>query len=738
MGKVYKKGANSAWTRIIYAILCVVTVAALAIGGFVKPANADTGTGSGYGNRVSLNITSGGTITRDEIVTLTVSVSSDIGTDGNIPVTVSIPKKIVLQGLTSDDITLKNKASDPMSFELTAIDADSDPDNIIVTVTPVRAESELSLNADFEVHFKANGAYLAKPYSYKNLPFTVKYDSSTAQQTRDYTFDPPASYHPLFDKWASCGKIDSLPGVCAMSTTEPTENTFNIPVNYSGDTLKNVVIKDIAPDYTSIVEGAATDKVGGVTASGIRVYKVTFTDAGNVFENATAKFASGITVHGNELTVKMGDIAPTDSYVITYGLHVNDSAGQIQDNVATFTGDINGAHQVIPVRYPAVPINYSGGGVSVMKSVDKSQVLVDPTTNKPQESTLAYTIDFKIYSGAIAAGTEFTDELDPLITAVDFTNVPNSVRVSYDARTHTATFKVVKDIAVGDAASVMYNATLASSIPVGTVISNFVKSDSLSFRSNTVKTTFTAVPQMTLSLKKTDAADGSALEGAQFRLVKLALNADGSVSTKDPTVVAEDLVTNSKGLLKYTAARSAGIYEFQETKAPKGYTLDGALGTASHEVTIEDGDADVTVPVISFTDAKIPVAPPTTTTKTITPPVATTPITPTTPATPSTPKVATPSTPVVTPKTPRTPAPAVPKVTEAVPTPQKSTATPVTPTPKKSTATPQKTAPKTSGSSVAVLATTGSSVDAVAIATVLFIVAGAAATAFRKSGVQKR
>jgi outer membrane biosynthesis protein TonB len=243
---------------------------------------------------------------------------------------------------------------------------------------------------------------------------------------------------------------------------------------------------------------------------------------------------------------------------------------------------------------------------------------------------------------------------------------------------------------------------------------------------------------MTLSLKKTDAADGSALEGAQFRLVKLALNADGSVSTKDPTVVAEDLVTNSKGLLKYTAARSAGIYEFQETKAPKGYTLDGALGTASHEVTIEDGDADVTVPVISFTDAKIPVAPPTTTTKTITPPVATTPITPTTPATPSTPKVATPSTPVVTPKTPRTPAPAVPKVTEAVPTPQKSTATPVTPTPKKSTATPQKTAPKTSGSSVAVLATTGSSVDAVAIATVLFIVAGAAATAFRKSGVQKR
>lgn len=341
----------------------------LILGGGVF-ASADTG----YGNQVSItNLSPTGTIRHDaganyqDNVVMEVSVSSDIGTDGAVPIVIRIPKAV-----SQDGISLSGIVVDPSLFSIQGIDTSSDPDYQIITVTPLNASVDTAFSGSFTVEFKASGAYSRDDYTIQGTEFSANYSGQTTSETRDFEYTAAGPATPVLDKWPSCSNIDvDGTSVCGLQQGEPQQNSFSLPVNYAQLSIPDAVVTDVAPSYTTIGSGNGVGGQLGPDISGVRIYKISF-DADHYVDtvtNVTNSFVGKVTVSGNQLSVDFGDLTPDDSYAINYGLELHDENGLMEDNTATLTSSgIGGSDDTsLTVTYPCAPVNYRSGGADLRK-----------------------------------------------------------------------------------------------------------------------------------------------------------------------------------------------------------------------------------------------------------------------------------------------------------------------------------------------------------------------------------
>lgn len=296
-----------------------------------------------------------------------VSVSSDIGTDGAVPIVIRIPKAV-----SQDGISLSGIVVDPSLFSIQGIDTSSDPDYQIITVTPLNASVDTAFSGSFTVEFKASGAYSRDDYTIQGTEFSANYSGQTTSETRDFEYTAAGPATPVLDKWPSCSNIDvDGTSVCGLQQGEPQQNSFSLPVNYAQLSIPDAVVTDVAPSYTTIGSGNGVGGQLGPDISGVRIYKISF-DADHYVDtvtNVTNSFVGKVTVSGNQLSVDFGDLTPDDSYAINYGLELHDENGLMEDNTATLTSSgIGGSDDTsLTVTYPCAPVNYRSGGADLRK-----------------------------------------------------------------------------------------------------------------------------------------------------------------------------------------------------------------------------------------------------------------------------------------------------------------------------------------------------------------------------------
>lgn len=513
-----------------------------------------------------------------------VSVSSDIGTDGAVPIVIRIPKAV-----SQDGISLSGIVVDPSLFSIQGIDTSSDPDYQIITVTPLNASVDTAFSGSFTVEFKASGAYSRDDYTIQGTEFSANYSGQTTSETRDFEYTAAGPATPVLDKWPSCSNIDvDGTSVCGLQQGEPQQNSFSLPVNYAQLSIPDAVVTDVAPSYTTIGSGNGVGGQLGPDISGVRIYKISF-DADHYVDtvtNVTNSFVGKVTVSGNQLSVDFGDLTPDDSYAINYGLELHDENGLMEDNTATLTSSgIGGSDDTsLTVTYPCAPVNYRSGGLTFEKSVDQQSVTLD-LNNHPTVDSLEYTLHMHVYFGTIPVGTVINDALDSTaITGVADIQESSDTATSYDAGTNTLQILVQNDEPVGSDIVVKFRATLADTISPSYTLTNAFDSPSLQLHSNMVNTSF--VPDSTMVMvageKSWDDADNQ--DGSRPESITVHLLENGTPTTS-VVVDAANGWTYSFGELPARDADGNPItYSVSEDPVP-GYhtTVDGFDLVNSHE-----------------------------------------------------------------------------------------------------------------------------------------------------------
>lgn len=362
--------------------------------------------------------------------------------------------------------------------------------------------------------------------------------------------------------------------VALMSTTNPSTNIFAILVNYNRLNLKNAKIVDKTPKNTELANpGKYIPAKGDATPSQhIRIAKVTaWGEDGfpTAWTYVTNLFSEKITTSMDGFSIDLGDLTENDSYVIMYAEKIEDDMtastfGVRHNRVSLLSEDAVIKTAEEPLAIDTSDYNYT----SLTKKVDKPII-------STAEGDLTYSLTLANMDGTVPAGTRIIDPLPPYIT-FDKTTEFNSHFISdatYDERTHTLSYTLLRDLTVGQKTTVKFLTRYSNPhAQAGNSIINkaYIEYAGTDIYSNSVTTTV----ENSAYLVKRDAETKHPLAGAVFKVVD-----------EQGLTVLSELTSNEAGMIR-TGILRPGNYSFIETKAPDGYLLD----TKSVPFTIQYGD----------------------------------------------------------------------------------------------------------------------------------------------------
>lgn len=514
----------------------------------------------------SLSLKSPDVIASNQLVylKLTLLASADELThDGDIFVT--IPKEIILN---MDELISKTALGDPFYWGDKKYNVDS-AGNIVLNIKYDASKitsneaTAYTINVVFQsplmyigdVTYLDQTTFDASLLDQSGLSLTAS-DKSTIVKKEPLILD-------LFDKWAQMPayNVGTEKNVAMIDSKRPHHNIFTLPINYSGEQLKNVVISDRLPDETFLIEPAnylpATGD--GQMVNNIRILKVTERNAKGVpiaWKYVTQTFANDIVIDRDNkgFTVSLGDLSKSDSYVIEYGINTQSDGFGVAFNQAKMSYN-NG--KSIDKKVPLAVYNANYESIALSKSVDKETVYA-------ANDSLNYELKVLVRDGAgIPKGTVIGDEL-PQGLSFDTINSGDTAvfgQPTYNQQTNLLSFTTQKDIHVGETFTISFKVKMKGSFSDGDGIKNrayLEYYDGSKIYTNTV----TTLVQASAELEKTDAATGAALAGAEFEL-----------QDENGQRIVANLLTNDQGKLKVDNL-DTGNYQFVETKAPTGYQLD--------------------------------------------------------------------------------------------------------------------------------------------------------------------
>ncbi|EUJ45593.1 SpaA isopeptide-forming pilin-related protein [Listeria riparia] len=513
-----------------------------------------------------------GEITNRESVTLQINISGSAGafTASNGDVKVTVPKDIVYD---ASDFTTKLVV--PLPFKLENVTTDSDNYVLTFSIDTSMIDSNDAFNGVFQVKFGAPILTIGDAH-HDTQTFTVAYAGKSDAVTVDVVKKTPI-VKSVFDKWYK-GDLDEN-NVAILNTKTPTNNRFQLVVNYRQSQLNNVVVSDTLPEGTSLIASNPNSAITGdrMTVDNIRILKAKTFDADGTatsFEYVTDKFADKISYDAStrHFEVALGDMAPTDTYFIEYALDVDDVNMGDQANTATFTSsNMATITKVFPVKVS----DYYGTSYVLSKSVDKQVINYD-------ENTLTYTLKLTLLDGAdIPAGTVITDPLDSKIhvtSILDYDKTRFDIKVEDSKVTITTLVDIVKD----DSVQWSFQANVEQ-LKVGESLPN---SAYMEVYNNTIQSNSVTTKKYDgrVEIVKTDNF-GKPVAGAQYQV-------------KDSTgAVVFQGTTDADGKL-VTSAMNLGTYTVTEVVAPEGYVLD------STPITVAVTDSDTT-PIVTQTVNKL-------------------------------------------------------------------------------------------------------------------------------------
>ncbi|MBC2324392.1 MSCRAMM family protein [Listeria booriae] len=513
-----------------------------------------------------------GEISNRESVTLQINISGSAGafTAANGDVKVTVPKDIVY-----DAADFTTKLVVPLPFKLENVTTDADNYILSFSVDTSLIDSNDAFNGIFQVKFGAPILTIGDVH-HDTQTFTVAYAGKNDAVTVDVVKRNPI-VRSVFDKWYK-GDLDEN-SVAILNTKTPTNNRFQLVVNYRQAQLNDVVVSDTLPEGTSIIASNPISSITGdrMTVDNIRILKAKAFDADGTatsFEYVTDKFADKISYDAStrHFEVVLGDVAPTDTYFIEYALDVDDVNMSNQANTATFTAsNMATITKVFPVKVS----DYYGTSYVLSKSVDKQVINYD-------ENTLTYTLKLALLDGAdIPAGTVITDPLDSKIhvtSILDYDKTRFDIKVEDGKVTITTLVDIVKD----DSVQWSFQADVEK-LKVGESLPN---SAYMEVYNNTIQSNSVTTKKYDGRIEIVKADNfGKPVAGAEYQV-------------KDSTgAVVFQGTTGADGKL-VTSAMSLGTYTVTEIVAPEGYVLD------STPITVVVSDSDKT-PIVTQTMNKL-------------------------------------------------------------------------------------------------------------------------------------
>ncbi|EUJ23341.1 hypothetical protein PGRAN_09231 [Listeria grandensis FSL F6-0971] len=543
--------------RYLITLICFV----LFLQSFSLVAIAAQTTSSTDSIKTTITVPSG-SITNREEVTLQVNLSGSAGsfTPENGDLTITIPKDIVY---SITDFT--SKLDLPAPFKLKNITSDDTNYKIIISIDTTLIASNEAFHGIFQIQFGAPILTIGDSHNDTqtfSIDYATKHDDITVDVSKKNPIVPV-----IFDKWYK-GDLDEN-NVAVLNTTTPTNNKFQLVVNYKQVDLNDVIITDTLPIGTSLVATDTNSNIPGnnMTVDNIRILKATAFDAQGLaisFEYATADFQDKISYDTTARTFKvdLGDVAAEDTYFIEYALKVDDPDLGAQVNTANFTASNTSAIQRV---FPVKAIQHFGTSYVLSKSVDKQILNYD-------ENTLTYTLKLVSLDGAsIPAGTVITDPLDSRIQITSILDYDKSkFDIQYDA--NALTIKTLVDTPKNGSNSWAFEANV-STLKIGDSLLNsaYMNVSNNIIQSNTVAT------------KKYD---------GRIQIVKTdnfgqpVADAEYTIKDTHGKVVFQGN-TDANGIL-LSAALQTGTYTVVETAAPVGYVLDNT----PQSVTITEQDTD--------------------------------------------------------------------------------------------------------------------------------------------------
>lgn len=547
--------------KVVQIIITSILIFGMCLGGTtaVNQVHAKAGDDPG------VTITSPDTISSRQQVELKVTLSASAGKldqDGKIEI--KIPKNSVAQ---KNDLTNNLILGDPFYLLDPALTEDSEGNYVLnVAYDHTKIEPNEATGETFTIKYQAP-VYKEND---ENVPDNVKFqadlskgDKIVSQDTDQSKIQTDNSGLPLLSKF-STRPHKTVDGVSAavMSMDNPASNIFAIVVNYNQQNVKNAVLRDKTPEKTELHDPGKYIPVSGdkTPVQHIQIAKVTDkNETGNpiAWKFVTADYADKITSDKNGFAINFGDLTPKDSFVVMYAEKVEDGSTADTFGVKTNTAilESNGS----TLRTATEPLTLDSSNyhfITLSKKVSQSTI----STTK---GTFVYSLTAKAKSGNIPAGTKIVDPL-PDYTTFDHTVKRDNEAISegeYDAKSHTVTYTVLKDIIEGTNQTIDFQVDYSNPMAKqGDEVTNkaYINYEGTNIYSNDATTTL----EGSAILKKIDARTKDPLAGAVFKVV------DASGKT-----VKKELKTDGDGLVK-SGLLAPGKYRFIETKAPAGYILD--------------------------------------------------------------------------------------------------------------------------------------------------------------------